>query len=179
MAAFESLDWRRIDVTAIVGFAGIATIEPKRADACRTWLRNERYEIRSFDCSKGTGAIVLQLAQMLDWQKQFGYELEPDCRNLDAMRDGLSYLETNEEFSGTVLEFSCPESIPKEDSEWFKGLLAIIQEQSRRQLALGNRLFALLVLSDDKSPLIGQVIDQAKIPGPFWDPCKEIHEFNL
>lgn len=68
------------------------------------------------------------------------------------------------------------EDVWQEDSRWVLGLLSISQEDSRRQLALGRRFFALLVMPEE-SPLIGAVIEETTVPGPFWSPCEEIHEF--
>jgi hypothetical protein len=47
MAAFVELDWWRIDVTAIVTFGGLATIDKRRRQACRVWLGWHGYAI---DC---------------------------------------------------------------------------------------------------------------------------------
>jgi hypothetical protein len=44
VAAFSDLDWRRIDVTAIVTFGGLATIDERRHPACRDWLAQLGYE---------------------------------------------------------------------------------------------------------------------------------------
>jgi hypothetical protein len=65
----------------------------------------------------------------------------------------------------------------QEDARWLLGLLAIAQEATRRQLALGKRFFTLLVLSEN-SPLIGQTIDTTTVPVMFWNPCTEVHEFD-
>ena len=53
MAAFVDLDWRRIDVTAIVTFGGLATIDERRHPACRDWLARQGYGLATFDCRPG------------------------------------------------------------------------------------------------------------------------------
>lgn len=65
----------------------------------------------------------------------------------------------------------------QEDPRWLLGLLAIAQEASRRELALGKRLFTLLVVPES-SPLIGQPIHTSAVPVPFWNPCRQVHEFD-
>src|SRR5712692_6109014 len=42
VAAFADLDWWRIDVTAIVTFGGLATIDERPHSACRDWLWRRR-----------------------------------------------------------------------------------------------------------------------------------------
>lgn len=51
------------------------------------------------------------------------------------------------------------------------------EEASRRELALGKRFFPLLVVPEG-SPLIGQPIHTSAVPVPFWNPCREVHEFD-
>jgi hypothetical protein len=41
MAPFKDLDWRRLDVTAIVAFGGLATVEPARQAVARDSLIRE------------------------------------------------------------------------------------------------------------------------------------------
>jgi hypothetical protein len=66
----------------------------------------------------------------------------------------------------------------QEDAQSLLDLLAIAEERSLHELALGRRFFTLLVLPE-RSPLVGQTIDTAKVPVPFWNPCKEVHEFDV
>jgi hypothetical protein len=168
------LDWRRLDVCAIVTFGGLATIDEDRHLACRTWLQRHGYSIDTFDCRPGLAVAVPELGRMLCWQQQFGYSLGPDSRNLDALRDGFQF--TIPEGGGRVFEVLRADLAWQEDADWLCGLLAIAQEQSRRQLALGRRFFALLVVPK-QSPLIGAVVRETTVPYPFWHPCREIHEF--
>lgn len=175
MAAFTELDWSRIDVLAIVAFRGIATIDERRRWKCLDWLRRNGYGIESLDCSRGLVHAVPELGKMLEWQKQFGYTLEPDNRNLDALRDGFEFDVTAD--GGKVLELVRADVAWQEDARWLLGVLAIAEEASRRQLALGKRFFTLLVLPE-KSPLVGKVIESTTVPVPFWSPCKEVHEFD-
>ena len=90
------------------------------------------------------------------------------------LRDGFEF--EIHEGGGRVLELIRADLAWEEDPRWLVGLLAIAQEHSRRQLALGRRFFALLVIPED-SPLVGAAIEQALVPCGFWSPCREVHEF--
>lgn len=176
MAAFTDLDWRRIDVQAIVTHGGLATIDEGRRTACREWLLRHRYEIDTFDCRPGLSAAVPELGRMLCWEEQFGYALGPDSRNLDALRDGFEF--DIPEGGGRVFEILRPDLAWEEDARWLCGLLAIAQEHCPQQLALGRRFFALLVVRDEASPLLGAVIEEWRVPGLFWTSCAEMREFT-
>ena len=176
MAAFTDLDWRRIDVTAIVTFGGFATIDEPRHVACRRWLHREGYLIDTFDCRRGLSLAVPELGRLLGWERQFGYALGAENRNLDALRDGFEFDVPNE--GGRVFEIIRPDLAWQEDPRWLCGLLSIAGEQTRRQLALGRRFMSLLVVPE-ASPFIGAVLEQTRVPGFHWSPCKEVHEFAL
>ena len=173
MAAFTELDWTRIDVVAIMAFRGIATIDEQRRSKCLDWLRRNGYGVESLDCSRGLVHALSELGRMLGWQQQFGYTLEPDIRNLDALRDGFEFDVPVD--GGKVLELVRADLAWQEDARWLLGLLAIAEEATRRELALGRRFFTLLVLPE-KSPLVGQAIETATVPVPFWNPCRELDE---
>jgi hypothetical protein len=175
MAAFGELDWSRIDVQGIVAFGGLATIDERRHRACREWLARHGYLIDTFDGRPGLSVAVRDLGRLLCWEERFGYALGSDSRNLDGLRDGFEF--DILEGGGRVFEILGADRIWREDSEWLCGLLEIAQEQSRRQLALGRRFFALLVASEG-SPLIGAPIGRIEVPVPFWSPCLEVHEFS-
>jgi len=169
------LDWNRIDVSAIVGpTGGLATIDERRHPACREWLRRHGYAIDSLDCRPGLAEAVPALGRMLRWQAQFGYSLGTGDRNLDALRDGFEF--DVPEGGGRVLEVVRADLAWQEDPRWLVGLLSIAQEHSRRQLALGRRFFALLVIPEH-SLLVGAAIEQTQVPCPFWSPCREVNEF--
>jgi hypothetical protein len=170
--AFATLDWNRFDVWAIVECCGIAPIDERRKSACQAWLRKEDYEITSLDCSNGLARAITQLGTLLNWERQFGYQFQG---GLDALRDGFEF--ENRAEGGSVLELVRPDILWKEDPEWLMGVLAIAQEYSRQQLAIGERFFALLVVPEG-SPLIGQTIEASTVPTTFWNPCKDIQEFN-
>ena len=174
MAAFADLDWRRLDVTAIVTDGGLATINERRHPACRDWLIRHGYEIDTFDCRPGLSVAVPELGRLLCWEQQFGYALGPDSRNLNALRDGFEF--AIPDGSGRVFEAIRPDIAWQEDRPWLCGLLAIAQEQSRQQLALGRRFFALLVVPEG-SPFIGAVVEEVRVPAAYWDPCSDLHEF--
>ena len=91
MAAFEKLDWTRLDVFAIVACNGLATITEKNLFAAHSWLERNGYAITTFDCSDGLDAAIPKLGQLLNWDAQFGYQLDGQKRNLDALRDGFPH----------------------------------------------------------------------------------------
>ncbi len=143
MAAFTELDFRRLDVGAIVEGRGIALSNPAERASIHTWLRLEGYELVVLDFGQGLSANVAALGELLKWQDQFGYALEPSSRNLDALRDGFTF--TFEEGStGVVLHLLGIEKARGENEEWVTGLLQIISENSLRELALGRRFFAVI-----------------------------------
>lgn len=174
MAAFTELDWKRLDVKAIVAFSGLASIDERRHQACRDWLAREGYAVDTFDCHAGLSVAIPELGRLLRWEEQFGYTLDSDSRNLDALRDGVWF--DIPEGGGRVFEIVRADLGWQEDARWLLGLLSAAQEESRRQLALGRRFFALLVVPEE-SALTGAVIEESRVPGPFWSPCEEIHEF--
>lgn len=174
MAAFETLDYLRIDVCAIVTHGGLATIEERRHGACRDWLIRNGYEVKTFDCRPGLSVAVPKLGRLLQWEQQFGYSLGPESRNLDALHDGFEF--AIPAGGGVVFEVLRADIAWQEDARWLGGLLTIVQEQCRSQLARGRRFFALLVVPDN-SRLIGVPFDQIQVPAIHWNPYKPAHEF--
>lgn len=174
MAAFTEIDLERIDFCGIVSCGGIASIDEPRRIPCLDWLRRNGYEIESVDCSRGLPHTIPELGRLLRWEQRFGYTLEPDNRNLDALCDGFQL--PFAEQGSKVFELVRPDVAWREDPEWLIGLLSFAMEASRRELALGRRFFTLLVVPED-SPLIGQTIANMTVPWFFWSPCKDFHEF--
>lgn len=165
MPAFDQLDWACFDVWAVVANEGVAAVETGQRDACHDWLRKHNYAITSIDFEKGIGPAVVALGERLRWEDQFGYTLTAESRNLNAVRDGFDFnLKPGQRH---VLELLHACVAHHEDAQWFAGLLAIVHEHSRRQLALGARFFATLFL-DSGSPLIGVAYETLSVPGPFW-----------
>jgi hypothetical protein len=174
VATFTDLDWSRIDLTAIVTFGGLATIDERRHPACRDWLLRQGYQIDTFDCQPGLSVAIPELVRLLGWQQQFGYALGPDSRNLNALRDGFEF--SIPEGSGCVFEIIRADIGCQEDRRWLCGVLSIAMEQSRLQLALGRRFFTLLVLPE-KSSMIGTVIEESIVPAFYLHPCWDVHDF--
>ena len=176
MAAFTDLDWRRFDVAAIVNGRGIGVVAPHRADACRSWLRNQGYSVESWDFGEGIGHAMPLIGERLRWVEQFGYALTPESRNLDALRDGF----LSEEWGAApvALELRRAERAWREDGSWFMSVLAICQEQSLCSLAVGRRFLTLLVL-EASSPLVGQQVDSVAVPRAFWQPGPPDTEFTV
>ena len=165
MAAFTSLDWRRFDVFALVALRGVATVEQVLAHACEGGLRHRDYRVLSLDFARGIGPALAQLGPMLQWREQFGYDLNPASRSLDALRDGFDFGIVDG--GGQVLMLRSLERAWREDEAWSRGLLAIISERSLQELALGRRFFAAIVLADGASPLVGQPLEGHVIPSPW------------
>jgi hypothetical protein len=103
--------------------------------------------IDSLDCRPGLVEAVPALGRILGWQQQFGYSLGQSNRNLDALRDRFEF--DVPEGGGRVLELVRADLAWREGPGWLLGLLSIAQEHSRRQLALGRRFFAPLVIPED------------------------------
>jgi len=174
LAAFDELDWQRIDVWAIAGCAGLASVFEQARPFYRDWLERNGYAIDSLDCRPGLCKAIPELGRMLRWEEQFGYSLKADSRNLDALRDGFEF--EIPASGGRVLEILGADLAWQEDSRWMLGMLSIAQEQSRWQLALGRRFFTLLVLPEG-SPLIGVEIEKTIVPFPFSGAVRALDEF--
>lgn len=176
MAAFAELDWTRFDVWAIVSNEGVTVVDLAQRQACLAWLRRYNYAITSLDFEAGVGPAVALLGKELRWEEQFGYELTPTNRNLDALRDGFDF--DLQPGHGRVLELLNGDVAYREDPRWLLGLLAIAHEHSLHQLALGARFFAVLVLRHD-SPLIGASYERSSVPVPFWTSASHGDPFAL
>lgn len=174
-AAFSQLDWQRIDVQGIVNWGGLAMIEEARHAACRDWLLCRGYTIDTIDCRRGLGHAIPALGRLFRWEERFGYSLEIGVPSFASLRDGFEF--EIPAGGGHVLELIRPERIWTDDRGWSAGLLWIAQEHTREQLALGRRFFVLLVVGDERSPLVGQVVEEVKIPAPFWGSHPNLHQF--
>lgn len=161
MAVFTELDWRRLDVWAIVGAAGTAVVDIRQHPQSRRWLEDNGYTIGTLNCTEGLNQAIPALGRMLNWEQQFGYSLGPESRNLDALNDGFEF--TVPENGGYVLDVIGADLAWEEDARWLQGFLAIAQSHSRKHLALGQRFFVLLALPQH-SPLIGAVIEETRVP---------------
>lgn len=176
MAAYAELDWTRFDVWAAVAMKGVAVVNPAHREMCLAWLRECDYAVTSLDFALGVSPAVVALGEKFRWEEQFGYRLAAESRNLDALRDGFDFDLTPGE--GHVLELLNADVAHREDPRWLSGLLAIAHEHSLRQLALGARFFATLIL-DEGSPLIGTPYETLSVPGPFWTAAKDGAPFTF
>ena len=176
MAAFTELDWTRFDVWAAVAMEGVAVVKSEHCEACLAWLRQHEYAVSSIDFALGIGPAVVALGEMFRWEKQFGYRLTLESRNLNALRDGFDFdLKPGQ---GHVLELLNAEVAHREDPRWLSGLFAIAHEHSLRQLALGARFFATLILDRDSS-LIGAPYETLSVPVPFWAAARHGDPFAV
>ena len=166
MPAFDKLDWSRFDVFALIVGRGIAAVEQASAHRCEDWLRRHDYRVVTLAFARGIGPVVVQLGEMLAWRRRFGYELTAESRNLMALHDG--FIDIDVEANGAVAfvlqDFS---RAWQEDESWSLGFLGIVAEHSLRQLALGRRLLAVLVVTNEADPLIDQPIGQLRGPAFF------------
>jgi len=155
---------------------GVAVVESAHREACLAWLQQHDSAVTSIDFALGIGAVVVALGEKFRWEELFGYRLTTDSRNLDALRDGFDFnLKPGE---AHVLELLNAEVAHREDPRWLSGLLAIAHEHSVRQLALGARFFASLVLDRD-SLLIGATYATLSVPGPFWTATRHGDPFAV
>ena len=175
-AAFAELDWTRFDVWATVAMEGVAVVECTHREACLAWLRQHQYVISSIDFALGVSPAVGAMGKMFRWEEQFGYQLKPESRNLDALRDGFGF--DLKPGNRHVLELLNAQVAHREDPRWLSGLLAIAHEHSLQQLALGARFFATLFLERD-SPLIGEPYESLSVPAPFWTTATHRDPFEL
>lgn len=132
---------------------------------CEDWLRERAYRTVTLDFAGGIGPVLVQLGALLRWQERFGYELAPASRHLDALRDGFDF--GLGEGAGLALLLRGFASAWSEDAAWCRGLLDIVSETSLRELALGRRFLAVIVLADAASPLVGRPLEGHVIPSPY------------
>ena len=170
MVAFQKLDWTRLDTFALVKGRGLASLELGSWQQALDWLQSQSYKGIRLDFSAGISPVVARLGVMLNWEREFGYQLDGTSRNLSALHDGFDFQPLED--GGLVLELTGFETAFSEDSQWCAGFLAIIMEHSIRQLALGRRFFALMALNTSESPLIGTNVEQLCVPYPF--PFREL-----
>jgi len=175
MAAFNTLDWTRLDVWAIVSMDGIAVVEPKHQEACLAWLRTHGHAVSTIDFLQGIGPAVIAFGELFRWKEQFGYALGPESRILDALRDGFEF--DVQPGRGVVLELMNAGVAYNENPSWFAGLLSIAREHSRVQLALGARFFTLLILSPC-SALVGTAYEKVSVPSPFRTAARHGDPFS-
>lgn len=168
MAAFERLDWGRLDVFAILVGDGIATIASSFSMHAIEWLRNASYEIVVLDFKGGIGVVVSELGKTFRWEQQFGYALQADDRNLARLGDGFGY--SIPAGGGLVLELRNFEAAFAEDREWSEGFLRVLSKHSLRHLALGQRFFGLAHVKDGESPIVGCSLGEKSVPYPYPFP---------
>jgi len=166
MAAFtdDQMDCGRFDVFAIISNSGLVAIEESLRTECLAWLRQQGYCIEQFDCSHGMEALIPALGAYFRWEEQFGYRMQDGRRRLDALSDGFEF--NVPASGGVVFELFRADIVWREDSRWLLGLLQIAMEHSRFHLACGRRFFTLLVLPE-KTPLIGEKVDELLVPHPY------------
>lgn len=166
MAAFKELIWQHIDVWAIVGFGGLATVIEQDHEKYRTWLTSNGYTVDTLDCTRPVNEIFEEYQRIFDWEKQFGYKPDFSNRNFYALRDAFTF--DIPEGGGHVLELLRVDLAWQQDSEWVREVLSIAQAYSRRELALGRRFLTLLVVPE-QSEMIDTLIEEIKVPYPFWE----------
>jgi hypothetical protein len=165
MASFKKLEWDQFDTWALLVGRGVVTIEPSSLDQANEWLDEHSYKRIHLDFGTGISPVVFQLGKLLEWERQFGYELEPTSRVLAALRDGFEF--DVPEVGGTVLCIANFETAMQEDKSWSTRFISIASEYSLHQLALARRFFAVLEISNSQSPILGETFDELPILNPF------------
>lgn len=169
MSAFKEkeLDWRRLDVYALLGVGGLAVVNPAQRAYWHDWLSKNHYRVETLDLGQSLNEAFPALERVLEKERegQIGFAPTPDSRNLNALRDAFEFVVP--ESGGVVLEIFGADQAWQEDSYWLTGLLSIARERSLWYLGSGKRFFTLLVLPSD-SRLIGAVVEEIRIPIAFW-----------
>lgn len=167
MAAFtdEQIDWRRLDVMALLACHGLAAVTPEDREHCLQWLRTEGYRVETVDCSVGYRSLLEHLGTLFRWVDQFGHRLEEGNGNLNALRDGFGFGFHVPDVGGLVFELRHVNIIWREQPGWTLGLLSIAAEHSLHHLACGRRFFSLLTMPVDCS-LAGGPFNEMCVPGP-------------
>ncbi len=151
------------------------------------WLQRNGYTLDTLDCSRELTQVMADLHHLLRWEEQFGYTPDPAQTNMNALRDafrhwrgfrvGAPLPSTSDLPERHVLELVRADLAWQKDPDWMRGLLSILQERSRWQLALGRRFFALLVVAE-RSAMIRAHLDEERVPVPFWNPNRGYHNFE-
>ena len=162
MAAFIELDWTQFDVRALVESHGLVNFDKSALSSCVAWLFEHDYEVHRLECGLGFDVLLDQWNKLFRWEEQFGYALSSDRCGLDAVRDGFEVLSSN---GRSVLILDDSEVLWSERPSWLLGVLAIAQEYSLCELALGRRFICIISLPAG-SNLVGQVIEQLVVPHP-------------
>jgi len=162
MASFTEINWRDPDIWGVIVGRGIATVEADTAPRFEAWLAANGYSLVEFDFGGGIGPMVVELGRYFHWLDQFGYSLDFESRNLAALRDGFEI-----QLPNLVFKLSHFEQAWREDKAWARGFLSIISEHCLRQLALGERFFAMLPVPDSESTPVGEAIEELCVSFPF------------
>jgi hypothetical protein len=165
MVAFTDLDWRRLDVFALVVGRGIASIEIASSTQAHKWLKANGYALTLLDFREGISPVVEKLGRQLKWVEKFGYELTGDSRNLAALRDGFHFEVPNT--GGIVLNIRNFDQAIQAEPKWSSAFLSIVAEYSLRHLACGRRFFGLVEVQNSESPEVEHVFEALSVPFPF------------
>ncbi len=165
MAAFTEIDWSRFDAFALLFGRGLSCVEHADRETALQWLAGQSYIMEIFDFSEGISPVVAALGKRLNWEQEFGYELQGSSRNLAALHDGFDFEAPQQ--GGLVLELKGFEVALRENEEWSKVFLSIISEHSLRQLALGRRFFAVIPVESTNVAWLGNHYEELAIPYPF------------
>jgi hypothetical protein len=107
--------------------------------------------------------LTRQIADLLAWERQFGYTPGPGPINLDALNDGFDF--DLPDGGRLALEMVRPDVVWREDPGWLLGMLSIARRRTVEYLAIGRRYFTLLVIPE-RSPLLGQLVGPVTVPWP-------------
>ena len=127
-------DWRLLRYRAVNVFS-----RRDEYDAAVAALDELGYRMLIF--ARGPEHFIDDMSAALKWREQFGYE--PWSGNLDAFNDALR----GEPFDSADDSAICIENfqaLVADDEAFARGLLEIIEHQSRHYLLFGKRLIALV-----------------------------------
>ena len=127
---------------------GAITLFWRRAlfNAAKETLRSLDYDLLQLECST-VERFKLELSAALRWEEQFGYS--PWDGNLNALDEGVAWYRFPPS-SNVALAFAGFHRLVAEDPVTARGLLDVIELQSRNHLAAGRRLIALIQTDDAK-----------------------------
>jgi hypothetical protein len=165
MSAFNELDFTRFDFDAVVVRRGVTVVDTEHRESCLASLRRQGYSIESIDFRAGIGPAYVTMNDLFQWEANFGYQLRwQKGSSLDALRDGFEFdLRPGE---GLALELRGADVAYCENQRFLLCLLAMAQEHSLQQLALGARFFTVMFLAPD-SRLIGVRYEPSIVPHPY------------
>ena len=136
---FQRIDWQLLQNGSIN-----LHWRPEVLDGNAAWLAAHGYRLDEFDCTRwdSVEAMIKELVDNLNLVECYSL-------NLNALNDGLFYIEIPEE-SGRVLIFRRYDYFTAKFPKQAWGLLDILEDRARTHLLFGRRLITLLQSDDPR-----------------------------